>query len=201
MEALANQVLGFSKCVVVPITGPYRPALVDCVRTHIQALAPQWGTFQIKPNAEYLGVLLGPSTSEQYHKVDAKFWGVVSGISQANASAAISLVPYNAQAITVYSYKTQALPPLLVLFVERCMVCPGSCIFLVPSPTGSLLFGIPGVSRRSCAGNQSSGISASPAPESITIGLGSSIQSVCSNLHTSIPPFSRIPNPHGQLRN
>ena len=54
---------------------------------------------------------MGPNTSQQFVQVETKFQNIVSGIARANSSALLSLLPYNAQAITVYSYTAQILSP------------------------------------------------------------------------------------------
>ena len=107
----ANQVLGFSQCVFVPISDHFRLALVDAIRMNVSRLVPQWQAFRIEPSAEYLGVLLGSQTTQQFTTVGETFQGVVLGIGRAKVSASLSLRPYNSQAITVYSFKSQILEP------------------------------------------------------------------------------------------
>ena len=134
MALVANQILGFSKCVVVPVTGSYKASLVDAIRTHIQTLVPQWGSFKIEPSAEYLGTIMGPNTSQQFVKVESKFQNIVSGIARANSSALLSLLPYTAKATTVFSYKAQILtPPPKTLRTEMHAI---SRVLHIPSALG-----------------------------------------------------------------
>ena len=93
MAKVANQILGFAKCVFVPISEPFRPALVDASRMYISRLVPQWGSFRIAPSAEYLGVLLGPDASRQFLKIQQKFDNISLRIARANSSSLLSLSP------------------------------------------------------------------------------------------------------------
>lgn len=111
MAKVINQVLGFPKFVLVPITGPPKLAWIDDIGGSISRIAPHMECFQSGTFGRIPGGIMGPNTSSQSSGVQQKFDSVVQRIVSANVSAFLSLMPYNAKAVTTYSYKAQVRPP------------------------------------------------------------------------------------------
>eukprot|EP00973_Karenia_brevis_P066426 9233662-Karenia_brevis.AAC.1 len=59
-EEVAGLTLKAPKCVLVPLSAPLSPRLIEVLRDFLRARVAPWAQFAISSSAEYLGIWLGP---------------------------------------------------------------------------------------------------------------------------------------------
>eukprot|EP00973_Karenia_brevis_P080840 11214995-Karenia_brevis.AAC.1 len=114
--ALARKVAGLSlkprKCILVPLSAPLSPHLIEVLRDFMRSSVPEWAEFNIAASAEYLGIWLGPGASTKYwiSQLD-KFFHRLHLIHEAGVAQSLAVKAYNLKTVTTISYPAQVLPP------------------------------------------------------------------------------------------
>ena len=112
-EWAAGLKLKISKCILVPLSGPLSPALVQSIKSFLHTHIPAWANFVVASSAEYLGIWTGPTASVKHWTTQiAKYRDRVCAISDAAPPTALGIRTYNVKTVPVLSYPAQFLPPL-----------------------------------------------------------------------------------------
>ena len=96
------------KCILVPLSKPFTDGLIIELRDWLKTHAPQLQNMQIKPSAEYLGVVLGPMAHlTRHNKLFAKWKGRSAQTAMANTSSIVSTHAYNVYVASTLSFLAQ----------------------------------------------------------------------------------------------
>ena len=114
---VARTVAGLSlkktKCPIVPLSGPFSPALRDDIASWLALNLPQWDGFAVSATGKYLGAIMGPAASGSMWTNAANKWASrAHAIGSASLLLQLSESLYRARSLTTLGYIAQfALPP------------------------------------------------------------------------------------------
>ena len=128
-------VLQPQKCMLIPTNTAYSDEVAQSLRDWLSRHLPDWASFSITDCGEYLGIYVGPgSSNHQWSAPIAKFTKKAANVASASSGPFVSAYQYNVTSVPTLGYVGQLVPPPKGLYnLERKVLT-----HLLHIPTGAV---------------------------------------------------------------